>query len=447
MALRRPLVLAGGIDSWPCDHLRNMTDRRRLHPAWIVLGALTLCLLASTGVRSVFGVYIKPMETEMHWSRGALSTTAALGLLLLGAAGPFAGRLADRIGPARVIMLALALLGVGSIASAFVTSLWQLFLTAGVIMAVGSGGAALSTGSAIVARWFDKHRGIAMGLAAGGLSAGQLIFLPLATKITYDHGWRASFLWLGVGLLLLVVPVGLWLLRSTPEEQGLRPLGATGPTQTAADVAKAQRAGRVSVTEAAQTMPFWLLMGSFFVCGYTSNGMILTHFMPHALEHNFTAMQASGALAVMGAMNIVGTLGSGWLCDRYGRRGPLAIYYFVRGLSLLFLLYVWNLPSLHVWAVLFGLNYISTVPPTTTLTANIYGRFSVGELSGWIFFSHQVGAALGAAIAGWLFEWTGSYSSAFVSAAIMGFLASGMAMMIREEPLRARPLAPAPATT
>jgi MFS family permease len=424
-----------------------MTEPRRLHPAWIVLGALTLCLLASTGVRSVFGVYIKPMETEMHWSRGALSTTAALGLLLLGAAGPFAGRLADRIGPARVIIMALMLLGFGSIASAFVTSLWQLLITAGVIMAVGSGGAALSTGSAIVARWFDKHRGIAMGLAAGGLSAGQLIFLPLATKITYDYGWRASFLWLGVGLLLLVVPVGIWLLRSTPEEQGLRPLGATGPTQTTADIARAQRAGRVSVTEAAQTLPFWLLMGSFFVCGYTSNGMVLTHFMPHALEHNFTAMQASGALAVMGAMNIVGTLGSGWLCDRYGRRGPLAIYYFVRGLSLIFLLYVWNLPSLHVWAVLFGLNYISTVPPTTTLTANIYGRFSVGELSGWIFFAHHVGAALGAAIAGWIFEWTGSYSSAFVSASIMGFLAAGMALMIREEPVSARPMAPAPATT
>src|SRR2546422_96582 len=144
----------------------------------------------------------------------------------------------------------------------------------------------------------------------------------------------------------------------------------------------------------------------------------------------------------MGAMNMIGTLGSGWLCDRFGRRGPLAIYYFVRGLSLIFLLYVWDVPSLHLWAALFGLNYISTVPPTTTLTANIYGRFSVGELSGWIFFAHQVGSALGAAGAGWIFEWTGSYSRAFVSAAIMAFLAAGMALMIREVPVRSRPLTP-----
>jgi MFS family permease len=424
-----------------------MPTVRRIHPAWIVLGAVTLCLLASTGIRAVFGVYIKPMETELGWSRGALSGAAAISLLLLGATGPFAGRLADRWGPRRVIVLALLLLGAGTIASAFVQSLWHIYVTAGVLMAVGAGGAALSTGSAVVARWFDTRRGFAIGLAAGGMSAGQLVIIPLATWLTLTYGWRFSFLWLGLGLLALVVPVAAWLVRNTPEERDLQPYGATGPSQTAAQVAAAQQAGRVSVTEAAQTWPFWLLMATFFVCGYTSNGMVLTHFMPHALEHNFSAMEASAALGVMGAMNIVGTMGSGWLCDRFGRRGPLATYYFVRGVSLLFLLYVWDVPSLHFWAALFGLNYISTVPPTTTLTANIYGRFSVGELSGWIFFSHQVGAALGAALAGWIYEWTGSYSPAFVSAALMGFVAAGLALMIREEPISARPLQPAPATS
>ena len=380
-----------------------MTQPSRLHPAWIVLGALTLCLLASTGIRAVFGVYIKPMEAELGWSRGALSMAAALSLLLLGAVGPFAGRLADRWGPRRVIVIALTLLGIGSILSSFVTRLWHIYLTAGVLRAAGAGGAALSTGSAVVARWFDKHRGVAMGLAAGGMSAGQLVVIPLATVLTLTYGWRSSFLWLGIGLLVLVVPLGAWLVRNTPEERGVRALGAQGPVQTAAQQAAAQQAGRVSISEAAQTLPFWLLMSTFFVCGYTSNGIVLTHFMPHAMDHNFTPMQASSALGVMGAMNIIGTIGSGWLCDRFGRRGPLATYYFIRGVSLLFLLYVWDLQSLHLWAAIFGLNYISTVPPTTTLTANIYGRFSVGELSGWIFFAHQVGAALGAALAGWIF--------------------------------------------
>jgi MFS family permease len=419
---------------------------RHLHPAWVVLGAVTICLLASTGLRATFAVYIKPMESEMGWSRGALSVAAAISLLLLGASGPFAGRLADRWGPRRVIAVSLALLGVGGVAMAFVHTLWQLYLAAGVVMAVGAGGAALSTGSAVVARWFRTHRGTAIGFAAGGMSAGQLIVIPLASWLVLAYGWRASAMWLGLGLLAVVLPLAAWLVRNTPEERGLRPYGAVGMALTAAQAQAEQQAGRVSVTEAAQTLPFWLLMGTFFVCGYTSVGMIGTHFIPHALEHNFTAMQASAALGVMGAMNIVGTVGSGWLCDRVGRRVPLAIFYFVRGLSLIFLLYVWNVPSLHFWAALFGLNYISTVPPTTTLTANIYGRFSVGELSGWIFFSHQVGAAIAAALAGWVYELTGSYGSAFVSAALMAFLAAGMSLMIREEPITARPLQPAAAT-
>jgi predicted MFS family arabinose efflux permease len=297
----------------------------------------------------------------------------------------------------------------------------------------------MTTGSTVVSRWFESRRGLAMGVAAGGMSAGQLVVIPLATALTVFFGWRSSFLWLGVGLLVLVLPVGAWLVRNNPEERGVRPYGFSGPLATAAQAAVRRAAGRVSVTEAAQWPQFWLLMATFFVCGYTSNGMILTHFMPHALEHNFTPLQASTALGVMGALNIVGTIGSGWLCDRFGRRGPLATYYFVRGLSLLFLLYVWDVPSLHLWAALFGLNYISTVPPTTTLTANIFGRYSVGELSGWIFFAHQVGAALGAALAGWIFEWTGSYASAFVSAAIMAILAAALALLIREEPISARP--------
>jgi MFS family permease len=418
----------------------------RIHPAWIILGILNLCMMSGSGLRSVFGVYIKPMETEFGWGRGALSGAAAISLLLLGAAGPIVGRLADRFGPRRVLLSCMVMLAAGSIGASFIQQLWHVYLTTGLLMGLGAGGLALTTGSTLIARWFDTRRGLAMGMAAGGMSAGQLVIIPLATVLTVYYGWRTSFLWLGLGLVVLVLPLALWLIRNNPEDDGQRPYGATGPVQSAAAVAAVQKAGRISVTEAAQTLPFWLLMATFFVCGYTSNGMVLTHFMPHALEHNFSAMQASTALGVMGAMNIIGTLGSGWVCDRFGRRGPLATYYFVRGLSLLFLLYVWNVPSLHVWAAIFGLNYISTVPPTTTLTANIYGRYSVGELTGWIFFAHQVGAALGAALAGWIFEWTGSYSSAFVSAAVMAFVAAGLTMLIREQPLSARPMTPATVT-
>ncbi len=425
-----------------------MSTARRLHPAWIVLGALTLCMLAASGLRSVFGVYIKPMEADFGWSRGVLSGAAATSLLLLGAVGPLAGRLADRWGPRRVIGLSLLLLGLGSVAASFVQNLWHVYATVGVLMAFGSGGLGLSLGAVVVARWFETRRGMMIGLAAAGMSAGQLVIIPLATALTLWFGWRASFFWLGVGLLTTVLPLGVWLIRNDPSERRLRPYGATGPVQTAAQAAAVQQAGRVSLVEAAQSPQLWLLMGTFFVCGYTTSGVVLTHFMPHALEHNFTPLQASSALGIMGAMNVLGTIGSGWLCDRVGPRTPLAVYYLLRGLSLLLLVWVWDATSLYAWAALYGLNYISTVPPTTTLTANIFGRYSVGELSGWIFFSHQVGSALGAALSGWIFEWTGGYAPAFVSGGLLAILAAGLTLLIRQEPVSAPPrMSPARATS
>ena len=412
----------------------------RIHFAWVVLGGVMLVMLAASGLRSVFGVFIKPLEAEFHWDRASLSGAAALSLFLLGAVGPFAGRLADRWGPRRVLALSLLVLGIGTILSSFVGSLWHVYVASGILMAVGAGGAGMATAVSVAARWFETRRGLVIGLLGGAISAGQLIVIPLSMGLAVSYGWRQSYLWLGLGLFALILPLSIWLVRNDPGEKGLKPYGAArampspGMTSLPAE-------GRVSVTEAAQVPAFWLLVATFFVCGYTSSGLVLTHLIPHSMEHGFSEMAAAQALGVMGAMNILGTVASGWICDRFGRKGPLAFYYFFRGLSLLFLLYVWNVPSLQLFAAIFGLNYISTVPPTTTLTANIFGRYSVGELSGWIFLSHQVGAALGAALGGWIFDWTGSYGWAFVSAAILAVIAAGLSLLIKEEPVspRAKP--------
>ncbi len=409
-------------------------SRERLHYGWIVLGAVVLIMITASGLRAVFGVFIKPMEAEFGWDRASLSGAAALSLLLLGAVGPLVGWLADRWGPRRVILLTLCLLGTGTMLSSRVTSLWHIYLTAGVLMAAGAGGMGISTASSIAARWFESRRGLVMGILGGGMSAGQLVIIPLAVWLTLHHGWRNSFLWLGMSVFLTALPLALWLVKDNPADRGLQAYGA-GLAAGATGRGSAPAERRVGVSEAMQYPAFWLLAATFFVCGYTSNGLVLTHLVPHAAEHGFSEMHAAQALGIMGAMNILGTVASGWICDRFGRKGPLAFYYGVRGLSLLFLLYVWNVPSLHVFAAVFGLNYISTVPPTTTLTANIFGRYSVGTLSGWIFFSHQAGAALGAGVGGWIFDATGSYTWAFVSAALLGFLAAGLALAIKEEPV------------
>jgi len=419
-------------------------SRSTLHYAWVVLGALVVVMLLGSGLRAVFGVFIKPMEATFGWDRAALSGAAAISLLLLGAAGPIVGWLADQWGPRRVIFVSAILLGLGAMLSSRVSALWQIYITCGVLMGLGAGGVGMSTGAALAARWFEARRGLVMGLVGGAMSAGQLVIVPLAVWFTLSYGWRQSFLYLGVLLLVVALPLTLLFIRDDPAQTGLKAYGA-GQAARAGEP-KAPPEGRTRVADAMQVPAFWLLAGTFFVCGYTSNGLVLTHLVPHAAEHGFSEMHAAQALGVMGAMNILGTVASGFICDRFGRKGPLAFYYGVRGLSLLFLLYVWNVPSLHIFAAIFGLNYISTVPPTTTLTANIFGRYSVGSLSGWIFFAHQVGAALGAAVGGWVFQSTGSYSWAFISAALLAFLAVPMALAIKEAPVtRAPHPTPAPA--
>jgi MFS family permease len=411
--------------------------RGGLHHAWVVLGALVVVMLLGSGLRAVFGVFIKPMEATFGWDRAALSGAAAISLLLLGAAGPIVGWLADQWGPRRVIFVSAILLGLGAMLSSRVSALWQIYITCGVLMGLGAGGVGMSTGAALAARWFEARRGLVMGLVGGAMSAGQLVIVPLAVWFTLRYGWRQSFLYLGVLLLVIALPLTVLFIRDDPAQKGLKAYGA-GQAARAGEP-KAPPEGRTRVADAMQVPAFWLLAGTFFICGYTSNGLVLTHLVPHAAEHGFSEMHAAQALGVMGAMNILGTVASGFICDRFGRKGPLAFYYGARGLSLLFLLYVWNVPSLHIFAAIFGLNYISTVPPTTTLTANIFGRYSVGSLSGWIFFAHQVGAALGAAVGGWVFQSTGSYSWAFISAALLAFLAVPMALAIKEAPVTRTP--------
>lgn len=408
-----------------------------IHYAWVVLAVLAVVLIATSGLRAVFGVFIKPLETEFGWSRTALSGAAALSLLVLGAVAPFIGRLADLWGARALVAGGIALLGIGTLVSGGVSELWHVYVALGLLPALGAAGAGFTTAIPLVVRWFDSRRGLAIGIAGAAMSAGQLVVVPLAMWLTLRVGWRQSFLWLGAGLVVLILPLAIALIQSDPRDKGVVPYGA-GELGAASELVARSGEQRVSIAEAMRCPAFWLLVGSYSVCGYTSGGLIGTHLIPHAVEHGFSEMAGAQALGLTGAMSIVGTIASGWVCDRFGRKGPLAVYYLLRGLSLLFLTMVRDVPSLLLFAVVFGLNYFSTAPPTTTLTATIFGRNSVGELSGWIFLFHQVGSALAAAIGGWLFDQTGSYSWAFLSAALLAFIAAALTLSISEEPVRAR---------
>ncbi len=369
---------------------------------------------------------ITPLEREFGWTRASISLAVAVSILWFGLGGPLAGSLVDRFGPRRVMLGGLALTASGLGAMLTLHTLGQLHLFWVVLVGIGTGAVGNVLGATIALRWFRRHRGLVVGLIGAASAAGQLAFLPAMMGLTALDGWRTAIGAAALGVGLLTLPVA-WLMRDQPEAMGLRAYGDDG----AAGAEPEADARRVSLAEAVRTRDFWLLAASFFICGYTTNGLIGTHLLPHAIEQGFSDVAAANALGLMGMMNIFGTLFSGWLSDRYDNRWLLGLYYGFRALAIAYLPFVSEMNGLLVFTVVYGLDWVATVPPTINLTARRFGRASVGTLYGWIFFSHMVGASLAAYAGGVLHDWLGNYTLAFLSAALLGLVATGFSVSIK----------------
>jgi MFS family permease len=403
-----------------------------IHYAWVVLGALFVSVAAAAGVRGSFGIFVKPLEAEFGWDRAAISGVAALSLLAYGVGQPFIGRLIDRYGPRGILSASLVVLGAGVLATALVQELWQLYLAYGLVVSLAAGGPSMASISAIAARWFETRRGLVIGIAISGVSAGQLVLIPVAMWLTLHLGWRAGYAALSAVLVLVALPVVWLLVRNDPGRMGALPFGARADAGAAsAQAGAAASEPAIGLRGAVRSGPFWLLAGSYFICGYSTSGLVDTHVVPYAIEHGVAHMAAASALGLMGAVNTLGAIAAGYVADRFGRRHPLALTYMVRGLSLLWLLTVQDARALHVFAIVFGLSYIATVPPTTALTADLFGRKAVASIFGWIFLAHQIGAAVGSLLGGVVYQTTGSYAPAFFSGAVACFAAAAMVLAIR----------------
>ena len=402
--------------------------RRPLPYAWVVAAVTGLVLLAAAGVRTAPQVLIKPLEGEFGWPRADISLAVAVSILWFGLGAPLSGTLVGRFGLRAVMAAGLLVIAGGLGLMSWLDSLWQLHLFWGLVVGLGTGMLANVLGAIVANRWFVKHRGLVVGLMGAASAAGQLIFINAMIALNAWNGWRVAVQAVAIVMAALVVPV-LLFIRDWPGDVGQRALGDDAGTDAAALTA-AGDAGQTPLAEAIRTRDFWLLAASFFICGYTTNGLIGTHLLPHSIEHGFASEVAGSAIAIMGGFNIIGTLASGWLSDRYDNRILLACYYGFRALSLLYLPLVAGYGSLLLFAVVYGLDWIATVPPTINLTAQRFGRASVGVLYGWIFFSHMVGAAVAAYLGGVLRDLLGDYTLAFLSAAVLGFVAAGFAMGI-----------------
>jgi sugar phosphate permease len=316
--------------------------------------------------------------------------------------------------------------GTSAILSARMTALWQFGLLWGVLSGIGTGVTAGGLGATIANRWFTVRRGLVLGLFGAATSAGLMIFYRALIPMVDQLGWRGSVVIIGVLALVVITPV-LLLMRDDPSEIGVEPYGGPPPAPAVAIPAEGFRA---VMSRAIRVPEFWLLAGSFFICGASSNGIVGVHFLPHALDHGIPTNTAANVLAIMGGMNFIGTLASGILTDRYDPRKLLATYYILRGLSLFIVPYVFQVPGLLVFAVVFGLDYIATVPPTTALCADIFGRRNVAIVFSWVFFAHQLGAASIAYASGLIRVQSGSYLYAFIMAGILAIFGGILALRI-----------------
>ncbi|GAA3201981.1 MFS transporter [Actinocorallia longicatena] len=417
---------------------------KRLHRSWLVAGVALVAIVGAAGFRATPGVMIDPLQQEFGWSKGTISLAVSVNLMLFGLTAPFAAALMDRFGMRRVVSAALLLVAAGSGLTVWMTASWQLVATWGVLVGLGTGSMALVFAATLTDRWFATRKGLVTGILTAGGAAGQLVFLPLLSVLAQEHGWRSASVTV-TAAALAVVPLVWFLLRDTPEEIGLTAYGTDEPVVRTPQRGAARRT-LATLRDAARTRGFWYLAGGFAICGATTNGLVGTHFIPAAHDHGMGQTAAASLLALVGIFDIIGTILSGWLSDKVDPGKLLVAYYGLRGLSLLVLpqLFAASVhPSMLLFVLFYGLDWVATVPPTVALCRRLYGR-SGAIVFGWVFASHQIGAAFAATAAGLTRDRLGSYDAAWYGAGVLclgaAFASAALVARPRKERIRRSPV-------
>jgi predicted MFS family arabinose efflux permease len=414
----------------------------RIHRAWFVAAVTFVTIIGAAAFASLPGLLIEPLHEDFGWSRGTIGFAVSVNLALYGLTAPFAAALMDRFGIRRVVAVALTVIAIGSALTVTMTAAWQLVLYWGVLVGLGSGSMALAFAATVTNRWFVQRRGLVTGILTAAGASGQLVFLPLLAWLVENHEWEPASITVALSALA-VVPFVWLLLRDHPADVGLAAYGAEGFTPKPDPVPGAARRAIAVLFRAARTGPFWLLAGTFAICGASTNGLVKTHFVPAAHDHGMPITAAASLLAVIGVFDVVGTIASGWFTDRFDARRLLAVYYALRGVSLLFLPILLGPsvePPMIFFIVFYGLDWVATVPPTIALCREHYGDDSA-IVFGWVLASHQVGAAVVAFAGGVARDVFGSYDVVWYASGALCAAAALMALVIRRKPLPKVPVA------
>jgi MFS family permease len=392
-------------------------------------------ILATVGVRAAPGVLIVPLEQAFGWDAATISGAISLNILLGGLVGPFGAALIQRIGMRRTVLSSLSLLAAGAAGAAFATHPWELYATWGVLVGIGSGAGMVGMATAVANRWFVARRGLVVGLLTASNASGQLVFLPLLASFAEHLGWQ-SVPWVVALVILALIPIVTIVLVESPGSVGLGPFGAAAEPPTSVSTANPLVVAMSGLSRGVRSMDFWLLFSSFAVCGFSTNGLVATHLIPYCIDHGIPEVNAASLLAAMGVFDLIGTTASGWLTDRCNARVLLFWYYGLRGLSLMVLPFTnFDMISLSVFAVFYGLDWVATVPPTVALTNEVFGKRDAPVIVSWIVCGHQIGGAVAALGAGVMRNATGSYLGAFIASGAACLIASLLVLRIARRPV------------
>lgn len=405
---------------------------RGIHYGWLMVFLTFTYAMFSSSAMGVPSVLIVPMSQELGWSIGELSAPQGLRLALFGLAAPLAGGLMLRYGPRRMVALSGVLLLAGLGLSISITEKWQLWLGMGILLGVAPGITAMQLNAVVAARWFVAHRGLVIGVLGGAIATGMLVFMPLAAWVTERWGWRAALLIPSVGAAASWLAF-LWLARDNPQDLDLPAVGesAVTPPQPAPQ-ANFVRLSLQALALGSRRPVFWVLVATFAICGISSFGLTQAHLVPFCGDRGLPLATAAWLLAVIGVCDLIGTVGSGWLSDRYDNRWLLAWYYGLRGVALLWLVSTQpTMVGLTVFAVIYGLDFIATLPPSVRLTVTTYGREMGPAVFAWIFAAHHVSAGIMAFGTGVSRDMLGTYEPAFVLAGVLCFVAASSFFALR----------------
>ena len=407
--------------------------KRKIHPGWFAVAVTFATLIATAGFRSAPSVLIIPLEEAFGWSRTDISLAVAINVLLFGLVAPFAAALMEKFGIRKVVMTSLTTVSIGAFLTIFIQAPWQLIATWGVIVGIGTGSMALVFAATVANRWFVKNRGIVIGLLTAASATGQLIFLPGLSHLANTYGWKSVSIAVA-SFALAVVPFIFLFLKEKPADLGYLPYGA--PDDWQPPVKSELGAGALAIDtlkQGSKKKDFWYLVGSFFVCGLSTSGLIGTHFIPAAHDHGMATTLAASLLAMVGVFDVIGTIFSGWLTDRYDPRKLLFFYYGFRGLSLFLLpsiLFSSIHPSTLVFVIFYGLDWVATVPPTIMLCRAVLGPQRASVVYGWVFAAHQIGGATAAFGAAILRVQLGDYAAAFYISGLMCIITAYFVLQI-----------------